>query len=283
MKPDLSRCDPRLLQLPDRVVSALLEAATGLRAENIMLVGARCRDVLHSALGHEEELPLTSDLDVGLAITHLDEYHDIIRPLPAAGGSGIRYLLADVPTDLMPFGEVENPVGIVTPSPRGEGLSVWAFQEVFDGSLVLALPVAGKIRIPSVEGYVALKLAAWLDRSEYNEFKDARDLAICVYWYAESKEVENYLYDTPGGIEILTRFDMDTRQSGAFLLGVDVARLLGPERVAELVDRWSGRSRNDLAVEFDIDSAVAIWPRDLDRRNEILGALEDGWRSVVTW
>jgi predicted nucleotidyltransferase len=281
MRPDLNRCDPRLLDLPDRVVSALLAGAAELKPESVMLVGARCRDILHSALGYERNLPLTSDVDVGLALEDLGKYEDIIRPLDVAGNSGIRYLLADVPTDLMPFGDVEDPVGVVTPNPRGEELSVWSFREVFSGSLSLALPGAGKIRIPTVEGYAALKLAAWLDRSEYGEFKDARDLAICVHWYADSKGTEDLLYEEPRGQNILVRFGLDLRLAAAYLLGTDIARLIGRDRVADLARRWPGESRNDLASEFLIDPATAIWPRVLDRRAEILVALEEGWLEAA--
>lgn len=279
MEPDFSRCEPSLLHLPDRVVEALLQKSQDLSADRIMLVGARCRDVIHSALGHVEGLSLTSDLDIGLVISDFSDYEEIVRPLGPSGGTGIRYMLGGVPTDLMPFGDVEDPVGMVTPKARGESLSVWAFREVFAGSMPLVLPSGLEIRIPAVEGYAALKLAAWLDRHAYGEFKDARDLATCVYWYAESSVVESLLYETPVGIQALTRFDMDVRQAAAHTLGVDIASHIGQERVGELNDRWPG-SRDDLTAEFSLDAGIGAWPSDPGRRDEILAALESGWRPA---
>lgn len=279
MEPDLSRCEPGLLHLPDRVVEALLQKSRDLSADRIMLVGARCRDVIHSALGHVEGLALTSDLDIGLVLSDLGDYEKIVQPLDSSGGTGIRYMLAGVPTDLMPFGDVEDPAGVVAPTGRGESLSVWAFREVFAGSIPLTLPSGYEIRIPTVEGYAALKLAAWLDRHAYGEYKDARDLATCVYWYAESNIVESLLYGTPIGIETLTQYDMDVRQAAAHMLGVDIATQIGPERVHELNARWPG-SRDDLVAEFMLDADTGSWPSDAGRREEILMALESGWRAA---
>jgi predicted nucleotidyltransferase len=87
---------------------------------------------------------------------------------------------------------------------RGESLSVWAFEEVFASSLPLPLTDTLSIRIPTVEGYAVAKLGAWLDRSEWHEAKDAGDLVLIMYWYAESTVVHDRLYDTPTGNEILT-------------------------------------------------------------------------------
>lgn len=279
MRPDFDRCDPELLHMPDRVVGALLQASQEVSADRIMLVGARCRDVIHSALGHTEGLALTSDLDLGLVISTLGDYEDIVRPLDSTGRTGIRYMLGGVPTDLMPFGDAEDPVGVVTPEGRTESFSVWAFREVFAGSMPLALPSGVTIQIPTVEGYAALKLAAWLDRQAYFEFKDARDLATCVYWYSESTEVESLLYDTETGIQVLTEYDMDVRPAAAHMLGVEIAAQIGLERVEELNVRWPG-SRDDLIAEFCLGGGIGGWPTGTARRDEILVALESGWRRA---
>lgn len=165
MEPDLSSCDPALLDLPDRVAGALRAMGDGLRPEDIMLVGAGCRDVLHSALGHGVGLALTNDIDIGLVLADLDEYDAILATLEVLGATGIRYLLAGVPTDLMPFGGVEDPVGTDAPPSRREQLRFWAVSEVFTGSIPLVLADGRVIRVPTVEGYAALKRAAWLDRT----------------------------------------------------------------------------------------------------------------------
>jgi predicted nucleotidyltransferase len=49
-------------------------------------------------------------------------------------------------------------------------------------------------RAPTIPGYVALKFAAWLDRSAWGKYKDAGDVAAAMYWYAESDDVVERLY-----------------------------------------------------------------------------------------
>lgn len=68
--------------------------------------------------------------------------------------------------DLLPFGELEDPEGVVRPPQRDDGIPVWAFSEIFDSSQPLPLHPSLTIRCPTVPGYTAAKLAAWLDRSE---------------------------------------------------------------------------------------------------------------------
>ncbi len=82
-------------------------------------------------------------------------------------------------------------------------MSVWAFEKIFSRSLPLDLTSAVTIRIPTIAGYAAAKLAAWLDRSQWGEPKDANDLALVAYWYSESPGVADRLYDTPDGQRVL--------------------------------------------------------------------------------
>lgn len=128
---DPTKCDPAILGLVDVVVTELLARSTQLRADDMMIVGARCRDLLQSALGHDFSLRATTDIDLGLAIANWPAYDELTESLPAAGETGIRYRVADGYADLMPFGPVEDPPGTVTPASRKEPMSVWGFAEVF--------------------------------------------------------------------------------------------------------------------------------------------------------
>jgi hypothetical protein len=112
---------------------------------------------------------------------------------PRVGDTGIRFRIADIPVDLLPFGAVEHPKGAAYPPTRSETLSVWAFSEVFAAALPLPLPTGVTVRLPTVAGYAAAKLGAWLDRSSWGETKDAADLALVVHWYAESAAVQDRL------------------------------------------------------------------------------------------
>lgn len=64
---DYAHIDPRQL---DDVAAAVHElvTATGIDSREILLVGARCRDVIHAALGRTTPTRSTTDLDLGIAI-----------------------------------------------------------------------------------------------------------------------------------------------------------------------------------------------------------------------
>lgn len=240
-----------------------------------MLVGAQCRDVLHARQGHAFSLRATDDVDIGIALADWDAYGDLTSRLTRSGHTGIQFEVAGVRTDLLPFGEIERPAGTVTPEPRTEPLSVWAFREVFDGADTLALPTAGSIRIPTVAGYVALKLAAWLDRSPDGQYKDAGDLAAAMHWYAESEAVVERLYTDEAGQGVLLGYEVDTARGTAHLLGLDVSELIGPSRSAELRARWPGERGDLLPAEMSLPTG-ASWPTSRALRLERVRAFEDG-------
>src|SRR5262249_32631956 len=145
----------------------------------------------------------TQDLDLALALSSWDAYFDLATSFTRAGDSGIRFRIANTNVDLLPFGEIERPPGFVVPPSRGESLSVWAFEEIFSAAFTLDLNSTLTIRIPTVAGYAAAKIGAWLDRSEWHEVKDAADLALVMHWYAESSAIQDRLYETQSGNEVL--------------------------------------------------------------------------------
>jgi predicted nucleotidyltransferase len=160
------------------------------------------------------------------------------------------------------------------PPSRGEPFSVWALEEIFASSLPLALTDTLSIRIPTVEGYAAAKLGAWLDRSQWHEAKDAGDLALTMYWYAEATVVHDRLYGTPTGNKILVAEGLDLPLAAACLLGADVTATIGPRRRAELLARWPGDA--DLLVRELRLHGSPNWPSDARRRSALIEALTRG-------
>jgi len=240
-----------------------------------MVVGAHCRDILQSALGQELALRTTDDIDFGLAIASWAAYDELTRKLEPTGHTGIRYQVANVPTDLMPFGAVEKPWGTVTPPARNEPMSVWSFTEVFEAACRLSLPNAGTIRIPTVAGYAALKLAAWLDRSVYGQYKDAVDIATVLYWYSESLEVDARLYETEHGQDILVQEESDYPVAAARVLGEDIAAVIGSTRLSELAERWPGPREDALYAGMTVMDG-RHWPLSPERRQALVQAMERG-------
>lgn len=239
-----------------------------------MLVGAWCRDIKHAALGHDFATSATRDVDLALALSGWETYELLAGAFTAVGDTGIRFEIAGQIVDLVPFGDVEDPSGVVAPPTRDEAISVWAFDEIYSTSLPLSLTPTLAIRIPTIPGYAAAKLAAWLDRSTWFETKDANDLALVTYWYAESKEVEDRLYDTPEGQQILVAEGVDILRATTYLLGKDVSAIVGPERIAELTERWPGDL--DMLVRNLTMMRGPRWLEPEDRRREVIDALTRG-------
>jgi predicted nucleotidyltransferase len=107
---DLRNTPDGLLDPIDRVVEAALERADGLSPDDVMVVGAWCRDILHHALGHSFATTATRDLDLALALSSWDAYSSLAAAFPRVGDTGIRFRIANIDVDLLPFGNVTRPV-----------------------------------------------------------------------------------------------------------------------------------------------------------------------------
>lgn len=276
---DVSRIAEGFLDPIARVVEKMREHVPDLVPDRVMLVGAWCRDLFHAALGHDFEPRATRDVDLALALSGWETYELLARVFPRDGDTGVGFKIAGVVADLLPFGELEDPRGSIVPPTRGEAISDWAFAEIFSGSSPLVLSPSLTIRCPTVPGYAAAKLAAWLDRSKWGEAKDANDLALIEYWYVESKHVEGRLYDTPEGQQILVAEEVDLPRAAARLLGRDVSAIVGPERITELIERWPGDL--DMLVRNFALSTGPRWLAQEHRRREVIDALTRGLADPI--
>ena len=100
------------------------------------------------------------------------------------------------------------------------------------------------------------------------------DLALTLHWYAENRDVQDRLYDTAEGNAILIDEQADVQRAAANLLGVDVAALIGPQRLSELLARWPGDAAL-LTRSLQVRGAPG-WPSESGRRQELVGALSRG-------
>ncbi len=226
---------------------------------SLMLIGAHCRDLLHAAFGRTAPLRSTVDVDIAIAVSGHREYERITSALPRSGTTDVRYSIAGIAVDVVPFGKIEDPAGTATLPGRAETLDVFGFQEVFDRAVELSLPSGYRVRLPSPAGYAALKLKAWCDRSANGEYKDAADIATACSWYQQDEEIRSTLYrlDT-GRADLLFRADMDVNLASLYLLGEEISEVLGGTRVAELAMVWSLTNREILATYFARERSRAI-------------------------
>lgn len=267
---DWSNCDRSLLATVEPVVAALSGIVP---AEQIMLVGAQCRDLLSWRFECDAPRRSTNDTDVALALQDWDQFAKIREQFLAIGHTGHRFLIGGIPTDVVPFGDIEAPPGISSQPPGSEALNVHGFSDVYQRADRLPISDGVHIRIPRPEGYAILKTHAWLDRSARYEYKDGPDLALAVYWYAEDLD---RIY-AEGNVWALDLYNFELRLAAAGLLGRDMRNGLSQEERAVLTSRVDDADRDLFAHYFAV--GVTNWPGADAERRPIADALFDQFAS----
>ncbi len=262
------RVDLRLLDDISDATRALVEVAD-VDPDDILLIGARCRDVLHSGLGHATTTRATRDLDLGIAVADGEGYERLATHFRRIGSNGVGYRIADLPVDVVPFGpRIEDPRGVARPTSRRDGIAVFGFQQVFERALPLFLPSGHAIRLPRPEGYSLLKLRAWLDRRTTG---DADDIALAIHWYTESTSVRERLYDD---LAVLETHDFNELVASAHILGSDMRQQLSAQDATALVSLVERRGLHDLT------SRLIGLPHDRGLRREVVNAFAAGLQAA---
>jgi len=261
---DSSDYDPTLLAWVTPIVTALADIVP---TERLMLVGAQCRDLLHWRHCHSVPPRATNDTDIAVALNDWDAFEDICTTFPSIGSTGHRFLVADRAVDVLPFGEVESPIGTTRHPPGNDPMNVHGFTDAYLRSDVLSLPGGLTVRLPQPPNYAVLKLHAWLDRSADHDYKDGPDLALAVHWYAGDLD---RLYAEPHQWA-LRRHNFDLRHAAAALLGHDMRAGLSPTEAAVLAARVTEADRDLLAEHFAVGQPG--WPATAATRRQLVDAL----------
>lgn len=241
---DLIRCPPETYDDVSRIAAELHGIVD---ADDLMLVGARCRDLLHTAHGNHAALRQTHDADIAIATSDWSTFLAIRATFPhlrsAVHDAGHRFLIADIPVDVIPFGDVELPPGTVLHPTPGEPMNVHGFRDAFDNAD--RLPALPGVRLATPAGYAVLKLHAWLDRLQRNEYKDGPDLGLVVEWYYGDLED---LFETH--TDLVEQYQFDAELAAAAAVGADMIGVLSAKEVAVLQDRARNADRLLLARHF---------------------------------
>lgn len=243
--------------------------------ENIMLVGARCRDIHQQKYRDQTAGRRTKDVDFALALESWDDFNLLKQQFSPTGNAWQGITIGNIPVDLVPFGNIENPPGEVL-SRKGHLLNVAGFKEVFEQAELYPLNDAIDIKLPTVPGLTALKLHAWLDRKE-NNIKDASDLALILSWYEEDAETlwnRYFALENQGYIG-------EPEAMAAELLGLDTGRILGHKETQALLDRFNEQSPPELNQFAESLEAPPEHSHPLERRRIQVEALLGGLRDSL--
>ncbi|MCN4323560.1 hypothetical protein [Mycobacterium tuberculosis] len=258
--------DPVLLAWVTPTVTALADVVP---AEQLMLVGAQCRDLLHWRFCRGVPPRATNDTDIAGTLNNWDHFEAIRATFRALGSTGHRFLIADRAVDALPFGEVESPTGTTRHPPGNQLMNVHGCTDAYLRADVLPLPGGLTVHLPQPPNYAVLKLHAWLDRSADHDYKDGPDLALVVHWYAGDLD---RLYAKPDQWA-LRRHDFDLRTAAAALLGHDMRASVSAPEAAVLATRATQADHDLLAQHFAVGRPG--WPTTTASRRPLVEALLD--------
>lgn len=256
-----SHAEATLRDVVSPVVTELEQV--GVAPGALMLVGAVCRDVLHLAAGHTSSLRSTGDLDLALAVDGWTAYRQLTEKLvPIRIGSQIRYRVANLAVDIIPFGDLEDPDGQVPTGTYDGPMNVLGFGDVWQAAAPVDLPGGSCVRVPTIAGFAVLKLSAWASRSREGEYKDGADLACAMYWYQNLATVHDRLYDEEREAHVLERAGLDEPVAAILLLVADALQVLTPPRRQDLRALWATTAdHGNLLATYLGNTRLTGWPR----------------------
>lgn len=258
--------DPVLLAWVTPIVTALADVVP---AEQLMLVGAQCRDLLHwrfcrggAAAGHQRHRYRRDPEQLGPLrgnSGHLPRPGQHRAPIPDR-----RPRRRCPPVRRGGVAHRHNP-----PSPGNQLMNVHGCTDAYLRADVLPLPGGLTVHLPQPPNYAVLKLHAWLDRSADHDYKDGPDLALVVHWYAGDLD---RLYAKPDQWA-LRRHDFDLRTAAAALLGHDMRASVSAPEAAVLATRATQADHDLLAQHFAVGRPG--WPTTTASRRPLVEALLD--------
>lgn len=257
----------------------VLRAACADAGVEFFVVGAAARDLLLEHVYGSPPLRATRDVDAAVAVRGWTEYDAVIARL--VGGHGFtrgpephRVRRPDLVVDVVPFGEIARPDGLVEWPGGTTTMSTLGYEEAYRAAVGVVGDDGPAVRVASLPGLGVLKLVAWGENS-HRRGQDPVDL--CAVMRAYDGVVGDRLYTEHG--DLFDEADFDLRVASARAYGRDVGPLLvAPdlrERVVSVLDR---NTRDDedspLAVAMGAECAG-----DIATRLRILQGFAQGVRE----
>lgn len=207
--------DSKTLAFSGKGVKPLFETLNQVcqqRGTDFLVVGAFARDlILHNIFGRPAGV-LTKDIDFGIMFSHWNEFQGLAEDLTNNHGftkgrfPHVFISPQGLPTDLLPFGEVEDNRAISFPEADNFSINMMGFAEAWDTRITIALDGEQTFSIPTPEGLILLKLIAWNDRTPSDvALKHVTDISMIIdsYFDARADELDQRdgftdLYDLSG-------------------------------------------------------------------------------------
>lgn len=220
---------------PSQVMAAVTRE---LDAQNIssFVIGAAARDLLAERFGLAPSERKTSDIDFAILVPDWKAVDGLRKKLldhpdikvPSEGS--IRFFLAGVPFDIVPFGGIEDQNHIVSWPPHHDtAMSVLGYSEAMKN--VIDFEIENQtVRVLSIEFFVALKLIAWGVNGARQ--RDIVDIGYVISNYSKINP-DAYKYVLDNNLDLLESLDHDYACAEIGCLGMQIASKLSvaPKKV----------------------------------------------------
>lgn len=223
---DLSKlCDPSTRDC----LTAVRDQA-GTLGMDFFVVGALVRILILDRYYNISTGVETNDIDIGITVIDWGHYEKLRHSLISTGSftqdKKVYHRLwhNKYPVDLIPFGAVETPAGMIQwPPDQSIKMNVTGFQDALTAAIPVRLSDDLDVHFVSLPAMAVLKLIAWHDR--HNEFptKDAIDIAVLLKKYLNAGN-DKRMFDHHA--DLVETADFDFEMAGARLLGRDMAQIM---------------------------------------------------------
>jgi predicted nucleotidyltransferase len=221
------------------------------------LVGAKARDLFFSLLYDIQTTRATLDVDLGIKVDSWEDVTQLIDGLIATKqftsvnkiNSRFRHSNNTL-IDIVPFGPVENPSGIVQWSTEDAIMTTLGFEEAFSYSLPVCVRITPplEIKVCTPPAMVMLKLIAWNEK--YPErAKDALDIEFILKQYIDTGN-DSRLHDEDKDL-LVEGFDYE--KASARILGRDIAKIANTETLSVLSAILDRETKQDSSFKLITD------------------------------
>jgi len=183
---------------------------------------------------------MTKDVDLAVMIKGWEHYEQLKDALVATGdftvdARNVHRLVYQktLPVDVIPFGPIETPTGVITWPNQDTSMTVLGFQEIMDHSISIRIRNGLEIQVSPLAGLAVMKLIAWNERRGSDPEKDVADLALLLKHYVQAGNTDR-LYDERPDLLVAEEHDHD--RAGARLLGHDMTELMSRQTRDEVLE-----------------------------------------------
>ncbi len=277
-------------ELPEpllRFFEILSQQMDELEIQEYFVVGAQARDLL---LHYVYNLPmnrLTRDVDVAIAVQTWEQYSQLRETLINSGQFAatpkihhrLSFIEANLPIDLVPFGDVENPPGSIRwPPDQTIQMNTMGFHEAYQHAITIQISPQTVLKVASLPGLTLLKLIAWSDRGNQST-KDAEDIGLLMKHYLDAGNFDRMNEKYP---DLFEDPDFDLDRASNRMLGRDVRLLLNTPAIYQQVVQILSQEL-DQQGQLKLASVLSRYERSLEGNGfeKALSMLENLYQGII--